>query len=190
MIYAGCAMAALAAFTGLVVLPGMQANTPAGPDGLNTMPADPVAAGRAIYVNYGCANCHSQQLRSCDLRPATDRGWGQRRTTTTDLAQQHPILLGTSRTGPDLSDVATRQPSAAWHYLHLYDPQAVAPHSIMPPHPFLFADCKADEMPPLDAFEVPDGSNPRQLMPMDDARALVAYLLNLRQHAGTVEVAP
>src|SRR5262245_26564647 len=44
------------------------------------------------------------------------------------------------RTGPDLSNVAARQPSETWHLLHLYNPRAVVPQSVMPGFPWYFEE--------------------------------------------------
>jgi len=45
---------------------------------------------------------------------------------------QTPELLGSERTGPDLTNIGVRQPSSVWQYIHLYNPRAVVPESIMP----------------------------------------------------------
>ena len=53
-----------------------------------------------------------------------------------------PAVLGSERTGPDLSNVGARQASEVWQYLHLYNPRSVVEGSIMPAFPWLF-DVKA-----------------------------------------------
>src|SRR5262249_36261139 len=92
--------------------------------------------------------------------------------------------LGIERTGPDLSNVAARQPSDVWHYIHLYQPRAVVKASIMPAFPWLFEvtrtpDSKTTRVP------VPPGFAPAGMtvVATPRARALVAYLLALRQTA-------
>ena len=73
------------------------------------------------------------------------RGWGVRRTVARDYIYEKPLLLGYMRFGPDLANIGTRKDkdnpdkySAAWHYLHLYDPELTSPGSIMPSYKFLF----------------------------------------------------
>jgi len=47
-----------------------------------------------------------------------------------------PFQWGSKRTGPDLARVGKKY-SDEWHKLHLEDPRAVVPESIMPPYKFL-----------------------------------------------------
>ena len=63
-----------------------------------------------------------------------------------DFAYQTPELLGSQRTGPDLTNIGVRQPSAVWQYIHLYNPRAVVPESIMPAFDWMFQ--VVDEAPP------------------------------------------
>ena len=54
--------------------------------------------GRALYIKNGCVYCHSQSIRSID--------WGlgaERIAQAGDYVQDRPILLGSQRTGVDLS---------------------------------------------------------------------------------------
>ncbi|MEK7820598.1 MAG: cbb3-type cytochrome c oxidase subunit II, partial [Pseudomonadota bacterium] len=48
----------------------------------------------------------------------------------------HPFQWGSKRTGPDLARVGGKY-SNDWHVLHMTDPRAVVPESIMPSYPFL-----------------------------------------------------
>ena len=48
----------------------------------------------------------------------------------------HPFQWGSKRTGPDLARVGGRY-SDDWHVLHMNDPRAVVPESIMPAYPWL-----------------------------------------------------
>ena len=55
-------------------------------------------AGRAIYIANGCVYCHSQSIRAID--------WGhgaERIAQAGDYVADRPILLGSQRTGVDLS---------------------------------------------------------------------------------------
>ena len=65
------------------------------------------------------------------------RGWGTRRTVSRDYIYDQPPLLGTMRTGPDLSAVGPRY-SEEWQHRHTFNPRAVNSWSIMPSFAFLY----------------------------------------------------
>lgn len=75
-----------------------------------------------------------------------DKVWGNRPGMPTDYAgnkrtdfwRNTATLMGTERTGPDLTNIGTRQSSLARNLLHLYQPRAVVEKSIMPAYPWLF----------------------------------------------------
>jgi len=139
--------------------------------------------GQQVYIRNGCLYCHSQQVRPVRAGSDIDRGWGQRRTVARDYVNQGRALMGSMRTGPDLSNIGTRQPSETWHLLHLYDPQITSAGSNMPPFRFLFEVKEKGETPRPDALSVSPEHGPGEgleVIPTDDARALVAYLLSLR----------
>jgi cytochrome c oxidase cbb3-type subunit II len=158
------------------VLPGMALSPiPPGPG------VHPLSAlekqGRDVYVREGCAYCHTQQVRPLP----SDLPFG-RPSAPGDFAYQTPELLGAHRTGPDLTNIGSRQGSATWQYIHLYDPRAVVPQSVMPSYPWLFKiharGASSAETVPLPApFAPRDGS----VVPTADGAALVAYLLGLKQ---------
>lgn len=177
--------AAFASYLGVVVVPRMQlAGIEPVRDALGDLyppaPEARVAAGRRVYISLGCVHCHTQQIRAtaADL----DRGWGQRRSIPADYLHDDPPLLGSQRTGPDLSTIGTRQPSRDWHYRHLYDPVRVVPGSNMPPHPFLFRAHAAAEPGAL-SFAATKTEAAVTFIPTEDALALVAYLTSLRRDA-------
>lgn len=89
------------------------------------------AAGRDIYIANGCVYCHSQSIRSID--------WGlgaERIAQSGDYVGDRPILLGSQRTGPDLSQEGGEHPDD-WHMAHFINPRYTRPNSIMPPFEFL-----------------------------------------------------
>ena len=91
----------------------------------------PEAAGRAIYISNGCVYCHSQSIRSID--------WGlgaERIAQAGDYINDKPILLGSERTGPDLSQEGGEHPDD-WHTAHFTNPRYTRPLSIMPAFAFL-----------------------------------------------------
>ncbi len=142
--------------------------------------------GLGVYVSEGCVYCHTQQVRPLEM----DGVWG-RPSAPGDYAFVRPIsiwqpyapaVLGSERTGPDLSNVGARQASDVWQYLHLYNPRSVVPDSIMPAFPWLFdikdAAADGDVLVPLPPSHAPASG---VVVPNRRGRALVAYLLKLRQ---------
>jgi cytochrome c oxidase cbb3-type subunit 2 len=135
------------------------------------------ARGREVYVGEGCSYCHTQQIRPL----AQDLVFG-RPSTRGDYAYATPQLLGTERTGPDLSNVGARQPSAVWNYIHLYQPRSVVGESIMPAYPWLFV-VKRQAKPGDVTVPVPPGYAPANAVvaASPEVKALVAYLQSLKQ---------
>jgi cytochrome c oxidase cbb3-type subunit 2 len=88
-------------------------------------------AGRGVYIENGCVYCHSQSIRSFD--------WGmgaERIAQAGDYLLDRPILLGSARTGPDLSQEGGEHPDD-WHMAHFKNPRYTRPLSIMPVFGFL-----------------------------------------------------
>jgi len=103
---------------------------------VHTIPDRPSAAWRGItsieeegrlrYIANGCTYCHSQYIRPQD--------WGigaERIAQTGDYHDQRPHLLGSERTGPDLSEEGGEHPDD-WQYAHFIDPRLTRPRSLMP----------------------------------------------------------
>lgn len=89
-------------------------------------------AGRNIYIREGCYNCHSQMVRP--FRDEVER-YGHY-SIAAESMYDHPFQWGSKRTGPDLARVGGKY-SNDWQVLHLVDPRAVVPESIMPAYPWL-----------------------------------------------------
>ncbi len=89
-------------------------------------------AGRNIYIREGCYVCHSQMIRP--LRDEVER-YGHY-SLAAESMYDRPFQWGSKRTGPDLARVGGKY-SDEWHKLHLENPRAVVPESIMPPYKFL-----------------------------------------------------
>lgn len=142
--------------------------------------ADPaVERGRRLYLAEGCGFCHSQFVRPLFV----DAPYG-RASTANDYAGATPPLLGTERTGPDLSDAGGRQPSPIWNLMHLFNPRSVVPQSVMPGYPWYF-DIVDQDKAPADPYLVtlpppwlPAG---KVAVPRSGALDLTAYILSLRQ---------
>lgn len=144
--------------------------------------------GKRVYISEGCMYCHSQQVRPQGFGADFERGWGPRQSVPRDYILQERVLLGTMRTGPDLTNVGGRSisaPGSTWHYEHLYDPQITSEGSIMPPYNYLFEVKKIDGAPSPNAVDVPETSSfypgeGYEVIPTLEAHALVAYLRSLK----------
>ena len=167
------------------VWPGIElSKIPAGPG------VEPLTAlqseGREVYVANGCSYCHTQQVRPLDA----DKVFG-RPSAPGDFRYQTPELLGSERTGPDLTNIGARQPSSVWQYIHLYNPRAVVPESIMPSFNWMFyvvAQSPVGATPvPIPKSYAPAGG---VVVPTHQADALIAYLASLKQPALPVSEAP
>jgi cytochrome c oxidase cbb3-type subunit 2 len=163
------------------------------------VPGGLAEVGRQVYVSEGCQTCHTQVVRGGDSADV-DRGWGQRRTVARDYVTETVPVLGSSRLGPDLSNIGSEkwrnEPAddpykpakrdASWHLKHLYNPMAMGEDSIMPAYEHLFALRKITGTPSPDAIELPRAKTVPagyEVVPTPEAKALVAYLGSLdRSH--------
>src|SRR5258708_18503318 len=162
VIFAGAVLTAVFAFFILAWLPQRQLSAVVPMDALQPYTPDQLA-GRGVYISNGCLYCHSQQVRDPSFGSDQARGWG-RPSFPEDYRYDEPHLLGTMRTGPDLINIAVRQPSRAWHYAHLYQPRALVPGSVMPSFRFLFV-VKASAGPGGGVVELPPRTvPPRQVV--------------------------
>ncbi len=146
----------------------------------------PAQLGEEVYRANGCIYCHSQQVRPSGFGSDILRNWGKRRTVTRDYLRDKTVMLGTMRTGPDLTNIGARQTSASWHLLHLYNPQITSAGSIMPPFRFLFEQHKIKGQPSTNALALTGPfapANGYEVLPTPEATELVAYLLSLKAMA-------
>jgi len=153
--------------------------------------------GEQIYRANGCFYCHTRQVRPKGFGTDVERGWGARpgevQSVNADYLYDRPVMLGTQRVGPDLANIGLRQPDAMSLLKHLYNPRLITPNSVMPPYRFLFEKrpLKLGELPAPDALplgnELPAGY---EVVPTDDALALVAYLLSQHSEAILFETPP
>lgn len=90
------------------------------------------AKGRQIYLQNGCTYCHTQFVRDQDWAIGVTAEPG-------DYYYEEPHLLGSERTGPDLSYVGGTR-TDQWHRRHLKDPRSTSPGSLMAPFDFLKDD--------------------------------------------------
>jgi len=149
--------------------------------------------GAEVYRENNCAACHTQQVRPLGLGPDLARNWGmrQRYSVAEDYLYDYPVMLGNLRVGPDLANAGTRLDEKTV-LVKLYNPREEQLHaagSVMPPYPFLFKVQKAGLSHSTDALPVKtkDGY---EVIPTEDAKALAAYIVSLRQTAYLFEVPP
>lgn len=143
--------------------------------------------GRDLFISNGCVACHTQQVRNVEM----DKIWGNRPSMAADYASSTRLdvwrntatLMGTERTGPDLTDVGNRQSSSDWHLVHLFNPLIVVKESIMPAYPWLFRMTE-NPLPEDVLINVPLSflsEKKGKLVATQDALDLVAYLKSLKQ---------
>lgn len=85
--------------------------------------------GRDLYINQGCAVCHSQVVRPV----VADIGLGPV-SVAGDYAHEVPVLVGYARMGPDLMHAGARDAASVEH---LVNPRAERPWSTMPSYNYL-----------------------------------------------------
>ncbi|HTO15289.1 MAG TPA: cbb3-type cytochrome c oxidase subunit II [Edaphocola sp.] len=159
-------------------LPSMKAMTPQEMSGLK------------MYTAENCMACHTQQVRNIEM----DKMWGDRPSVAADyyyskkrldVWRQSPSLLGSERTGPDLTNIGKRQSGKDWHLLHLYNPRIVVKESIMPGFPWLFVEKdstqikKGEVVVPVPAEFLKHKD--KKIVATTKALDLVAYLISLKQ---------
>jgi cytochrome c oxidase cbb3-type subunit 2 len=184
---------ALGLFVGLTIvvaiLPAInnQKNNAPLPNAIALTPNQ--VAGKNSFIANGCVACHTQQVRNVDM----DKMWGNRPGIAADYAgiqrtdfwRNTATLMGTERTGPDLTNVGSRQSSLAWNLLHLYQPRAVVEKSIMPAYPWLFVQVDSVKKGQTEV-NVPDQYKKgitRKIIATEEVLNLVAYLQSLKQTA-------
>jgi cytochrome c oxidase cbb3-type subunit 2 len=122
-------------------------------------------AGRRLYASNGCNFCHTQYLRPQDWT-----GVGTFRTTgrtaqAGDYFYQQTPMLGSERTGPDLSQEGGVH-TDEWHLAHFYNPRWTSTKSIMPQFSFY--------------YEVNQAGG---ILPKQEVHELIAYVQSLGGNA-------
>jgi cytochrome c oxidase cbb3-type subunit 2 len=161
-----------------------------------------IANGALVYAENGCYLCHTQVIRPTyagndlyrpdwgGLKADPDRGDTRRETNAYDYFGESFAQIGVSRMGPDLSNLGRRVEAeyaaggdpAKWLFGHLYNPRADPKRwkSTCPGFPFLFTKREIKGSPSVDAIAIVDGGR-KEVVPNEDARALVSYLLSLKK---------
>jgi cytochrome c oxidase cbb3-type subunit 2 len=199
LLFLGILFTLASSWFGLVLMPQKQLGQLAPYVDTNTAAIYPQARsgeaqqGAEQYRSLGCIYCHSQQVRHEGYGSDIARNWGKRGSVSRDYIYDKTVMLGTMRTGPDLTNIGERQADYRWHYKHLYNPQTTSPGSIMPPYAFLFEKRKIGRFGPdtnavvlEGAFAVEPGY---EIMPTREAKQLVEYLRSLKS-SGDLPEAP
>jgi cytochrome c oxidase cbb3-type subunit 2 len=190
LLFLGILFTLASSWVGLVLMPNRQLGSLTPHVNATTSAIYPAArAGEAqqgaeTYRSLGCIYCHSQQVRPEGFGGDIARGWGKRRTVSRDYLFDKPVQLGTSRTGPDLTNFGERNGAVDWNLKHLYNPQITSPGSIMPAYPFLFEKRRigkngaSTNALALTAPFAPESGY--EIVPKMEALQLVEYLRSLK----------
>lgn len=162
-----------------------------------------VVNGAQIYAENGCYYCHTQVIRPSyagndlgrpdwgGLAKDEERGDTRRESNVFDYRNERFAQIGQNRLGPDLSILGRRVEAIyakggdprAWLYAHLYNPR-LNPQlttSLCPPLPFLFEERKVLGQTPADALPLAKAKEGYVIVPTDEAKMLVDYLLSLKR---------
>jgi cytochrome c oxidase cbb3-type subunit II len=187
-IFLGILASMALSFWGMIFMPQMQIGQQQQTNSMDTGELYPPARsglakrGAEVYRAEGCAECHSQQVRDRSFGSDIARHWGPRFTVAQDYLGDYPVMLGFQRVGPDLANEGVRRPDADWHLRHLYDPQALVRGSMMPPYRYLFDKRRitAGHKPTARALKIDNVPEGYEVVPSEEAEALVAYLMSLQ----------
>ena len=102
--------------------------------------------GRNLFASNNCYVCHSGYSRPQDVRQSLYFLY-PKVSQPGDFygSDQSPNLLGTERTGPDLSQESGWHPDD-WQLAHFYDPRYMDPKSLMPDMKSLFSDRQVTQL--------------------------------------------
>jgi cytochrome c oxidase cbb3-type subunit II len=151
-------------------------------------------AGQRVYAANGCVSCHTQQVRSGAFSNDVEKKLGPRPTVARDYMRENPAFLGNLRIGPDLTNVALRSSDPNWFHQHLYEPAVITPGSNMPSFRYLYQNRRIVGQQSATAvigLTGPYAPKPGyEIVPSEDARLLVAYLLSLKRDYALPEAEP
>jgi cytochrome c oxidase cbb3-type subunit II len=119
----------------LAALPADDARRARSEDAWRGAYAKAVRDGRDLYVAEACWHCHSQFVRP--VANEEQRFGPVRDARHYDTALDRPVLWGTRRVGPDLTNEGGLRTND-WHAAHLHDPQSTSPDSVMPAYTWYF----------------------------------------------------
>jgi cytochrome c oxidase cbb3-type subunit II len=108
--------------------------------------SDTAVKGRNLFAQNGCYVCHSGYVRPQDVRESLYFLY-PKISQPGDFygSDQSPNLLGTERTGPDLSQESGWHPDD-WQRMHFYNPRFADPLTLMPSMKSLFSDKQVEQL--------------------------------------------
>jgi cytochrome c oxidase cbb3-type subunit 2 len=108
--------------------------------------SDTAVKGRNLFAENGCYVCHSGYVRPQDVRESLYFLY-PKVSQPGDFfgSDQSPNLLGTERTGPDLSQESGWHPDD-WQRAHFFNARFVDPKSLMPSMKSLFSDKQIEQL--------------------------------------------
>jgi len=157
--------------------------------------------GELVFARQGCANCHTQVIRPTYLGiDSYKKGWGReqegrvhtRETRPEDYYGDRYAFIGIQRNGPDLANVGWNYTDAKTLHEHLHSPRQFNDWSTMPSYRHLYTErpiqgATSDEALVITGKHAP--AEGHEIVPTDDARALVDYLMTLKRD-GAIPLTP
>jgi cytochrome c oxidase cbb3-type subunit II len=119
----------------LAALPADDARRAKSDEAWSAAYAKAIRDGRDLYVAEACWHCHSQFVRP--VANEEQRFGPVRDAQHYDTALDRPVMWGTRRVGPDLTNEGGLRTND-WHVAHLYDPRSTSPGSVMPGYTWYF----------------------------------------------------
>jgi cytochrome c oxidase cbb3-type subunit 2 len=151
-------------------------------------------AGQRVYAANGCVPAAHQQVRSGAFSNDVEKKLGPRPTVARDYMRENPAFLGNLRIGPDLTNVALRSSDPNWFHQHLYEPSVITPGSNMPSYRYLYQRRRIvgqQSAQAVSGLTGPYAPKPGyEIVPSEDPRLLVAYLLSLKRDYTLPEAEP
>ncbi|MEM6688122.1 MAG: cbb3-type cytochrome c oxidase subunit II [Planctomycetota bacterium] len=130
------ALVAFAFLAAMIVQVGPVLATAAVTEGAGATKYTPLQwYGRDLYIQEGCVQCHSQNVRPI---VAETKRYGAL-SSPSESTREHHIQWGLRRIGPDLAREGGKQTSV-WHWKHLSDPRSMTEGSVMPSFEYLTSE--------------------------------------------------
>lgn len=154
--------------------------------------------GEHIYLQQGCAQCHTQMIRPtyAGVMDGWRKGWGSDQSDQPKLATRssnirdfmnEPVApLGTLRIGPDLANAGYRLNDEKALHVKLYAPRSIHKWSVMPSYRNLYTVQKIQGNGSPHALELSGEFAPEEgyeVVPTPQAVELVKYLTSLKKDA-------
>ena len=131
--------------------------------------------GRTVYTREGCFYCHSMVSRPQDWDHGT-------KSKASDYFYDEWHLLGSERSGPDLSQIGGKFPDE-YHIQHHKQPRSLKPGSIMPNYEYL----SDQDMTDLTAYMQSLGSNGRRALDPLTGQLKWGELVDAKGPTGEIE---